>query len=111
MRLLPSTLPSSTNSVSRLRKNHNMSQKAFPIFTTKVNGVSERFDLSDPEARQRYFQAKAGKEISALRDYLKKNTFVGYLIGKKNSGKGTYSKLFMDAVGRDHLRHVAIGDI
>jgi adenylate kinase family enzyme len=41
---------------------------------------------------------------------LEKNTFVAYLLGKKNSGKGTYSKLFAEAVGVD-IGHVAVGDI
>jgi adenylate kinase family enzyme len=32
-------------------------------------------------------------------------------MGKKNSGKGTYSKLFMEAVGKEHVGHVSVGDI
>ncbi|MFA6354504.1 MAG: nucleoside monophosphate kinase [Candidatus Paceibacterota bacterium] len=83
----------------------------FPVFKTKVEGVTEKFDLNDPESRKRYFAAKAGPEIEKLKNYLKTNTFVGYLLGKKNSGKGTYSKLFMEAVGRENIGHVAVGDI
>lgn len=82
----------------------------FPVFSTKTEGTA-RFDLSDPKERGKYFFLKAGKEIKALREYLGKNTFVAYLLGKKNSGKGTYSKLFMEAIGQDHIGHVAVGDI
>ncbi|MEK9207116.1 MAG: nucleoside monophosphate kinase, partial [Patescibacteria group bacterium] len=32
-------------------------------------------------------------------------------MGKKNSGKGTYTKLFMEAVGSENIAHVSIGDI
>ncbi|MBI4054403.1 MAG: nucleoside monophosphate kinase [Candidatus Doudnabacteria bacterium] len=83
----------------------------FPVFKTKIAGVVKKFDLAGPAGRREYFEAKAGKEIAALKDYLRRNTFVGYLLGKKNSGKGTYSKLFMEAVGEEHVGHVAIGDI
>lgn len=84
---------------------------AFPLFSTKVAGVNKSFDLNDPAARKEYFAAKAGAEIAAIRSYLAAGTFVAYLVGKKNSGKGTYSKLFMEAVGADHVGHVSIGDI
>ncbi len=36
---------------------------------------------------------------------------MGILLGKKNSGKGTYIKLFMEAVGAEHIKHISIGDI
>ena len=71
----------------------------FPIFNTKTTGVVEKFDLNSPEGRAKYFQAKAGPEIEKLKKYLETKTFVAFLMGKKNSGKGTYSKLFMEAVG------------
>lgn len=83
----------------------------FPIFKTKIPGVEERFRLEDPLERRKYFEAKAGVEIEKLRDYLRENTFVAFLLGKKNSGKGTYAKLFMEAVGGDRVAHVSIGDI
>ncbi len=83
----------------------------FPVFKTKVSSHPEHYDLTDLADRKRYFEAKAGEELKKLRSYLPKNTFVGYLLGKKNSGKGTYSKLFMEALGGDHIGHVAIGDI
>ncbi|MDP3725078.1 MAG: nucleoside monophosphate kinase, partial [Nanoarchaeota archaeon] len=49
--------------------------------------------------------------IKKLQEYLKTNTFVGFLLGPKNSGKGTYSKLFKEAVGEEHVRHISVGDV
>ena len=74
----------------------------FPIVSTKIEGLNKqslllrnkKFDLSSPEGRKDYFEAKVGDEIGHLRNFLNKNTFVAYLLGKKNSGKGTYAKLF-----------------
>lgn len=83
----------------------------FPIFKTKVKGVTQTFQLDDPAERKKYFEAKAGKEIQKLRKYLEKNTFVGFLLGQKNSGKGTYSKLFKEVVDQSHVRHISVGDI
>ncbi len=82
----------------------------FPVFNTKV-GKYRKFSLEDPKERSIYFQHKAGPEIKKIKNYLKKNTFVAFLLGKKNSGKGTYSKLFMEAVGKDNVAHISIGDI
>jgi len=84
----------------------------FPVFKTKIPGVTQKFDLVDPAQRRQYFQAKAGKEIKKIQDYLANgNTFIAYLLGKKNSGKGTYTKLFMEAVGSEHIAHISVGDI
>ncbi len=83
----------------------------FPIFRTKIGGDSRRFMLEDPVERRKYFEFKAGPEIEKLRNYLRENTFVSFLLGKKNAGKGTYSKLFMEAIGGDKVAHVSIGDI
>ncbi len=88
-----------------------MKDVSFPVFQTKVPGHSERYDLGDPAERARYFSAKAGDELEKLRQYLKKNSFVAYLLGKKNSGKGTYTKLLMEALGGDRVGHVSIGDV
>ena len=55
----------------------------FPITKTKINGLTETFDLSDPKSRQKYFEAKAGKEIKKLKEFLKNNTFIAHLLGKK----------------------------
>lgn len=84
---------------------------SFPIFKTKVDGVNQKFKFEDPAERRKYFELKAGAEIEKLRDWLRQNTFVGFLLGPKNSGKGTYSKLFMEAVGEERVAHISVGDI
>ena len=71
----------------------------------------KNFDLTDFEQRQAYFEFKAGKEIKKLREYLKENTFIAYLLGKKNSGKGTYAKMFKEIVDKDRIEHFSIGDM
>jgi len=84
---------------------------SFPVFKTKIEGTPQKFSLEDPAERRKYFDVKAGPEIEKLRGYLRDNTFVGFLLGPKNSGKGTYSKLFMEAVGGDRVAHISVGDI
>lgn len=87
----------------------------FPIFKTKVSASllakGEGFDLTDFEQRQAYFEFKAGDEIKKLREYLKENTFIVYLLGKKNSGKGTYAKMFKEVIDKDRVEHLSIGDM
>ncbi len=97
--------------INNLLKEMNAYEENFPIFKTKVKGVTKRFNLSDPKERNKYFEAKAGKEIGQLKEYLKKNTFVAFLLGKKNSGKGTYSKLMKEIFGEDKIAHLSVGDI
>lgn len=85
---------------------------SFPIFKTKSEGTRETFALEDPVQRRKYFQLKAAEPIEKLREYLEKgNTFIGFLLGKKNSGKGTYAKLFAEAVGPERAAHISVGDI
>lgn len=83
----------------------------FPIFKTKLEESGKTFDLTNPKDQQEYFQLKAGKEIRKLKEFLKENTFVAYLVGKKNSGKGTYSKMFGQIVDPDAIDHFSIGDM
>jgi len=83
----------------------------FPIFKTKIDGVTKKFNLTDPKEQKKYFELKAGREIKKLREYLKENTFVAYLLGKKNSGKGTYSKMFAEVIAPDKIDHFSIGDM
>jgi adenylate kinase family enzyme len=83
----------------------------FPIFKTKSEDSSKKFDLTDFNQRAEYFEYKAGPEIKKLREYLKDNTFVAYLLGKKSSGKGTYSKMFAEVVDKDRIAHFSIGDM
>src|SRR3989344_4231425 len=82
----------------------------FPLFKTKLGG-KQKFDLTDPKDRKKYFQLKAGPEIKKLNNYLKKKTFMAFLLGKKNAGKGVYSKLFIEALGTNKVAHLSVGDI
>ena len=91
-------------------KTDSLKKFNFPIFKTRVPR-GPIFHLEDRDERSAYFNFKAGKEIKKLKGYLDKNTFMAFLIGKKNSGKGTYSKMFIEAVGSDNVAHISIGDI
>ncbi len=88
----------------------------FPVFKTKSD-VYKKFDLTDVESRQEYFEYKAGDEIKKIKEFFKKNTFIAYLIGKKSSGKGTYSKMFAEVVdpsagsGQARVASFSIGDM
>jgi len=83
----------------------------FPVFKTKTDS-DLKFDLNNPEERKKYFELKAGKEIKELREYFKNgNTFIAYLLGKKNSGKGTYSKMFAEVIDPEMIDHFSIGDM
>ena len=82
-----------------------------PLFKTKMSS-ERKFDLNNPKERGEYFNCKAGEEIKKLREYFDAgNTFVAYLLGKKNSGKGTYSKMFSEIVASDKIEHFSIGDM
>jgi adenylate kinase family enzyme len=84
----------------------------FPLFKTKVDGLDKKFDLSDIDSRKEYFLAKAGPEIEKLKKYIDEGkTFIVYLLGKKNAGKGTYTKLLMEVFGRDKIAHLSVGDL
>jgi adenylate kinase family enzyme len=82
----------------------------FPIFKTKMGG-DKKFNLADPKERAEYFNLKCGPEIERLKEYLEKNTFIAYLLGKKNSGKGTYSKMLAEVLGVDKIVHLSVGDM
>ena len=85
----------------------------FPLslYQTKVEGLETKFNLMNLEERKEYFHAKVGTEITALQEYFINNTFIAYWLGKKNSGKGTYSKLMMEIFGKDKITHISVGDI
>lgn len=83
----------------------------FPITGTKVEGLTTKFDLNSPEGREKYFQTKVPDEIEHIKNYLQERTFIAYMLGKKGSGKGTYSKLFTEAVGADKVATVSVGDL
>lgn len=83
----------------------------FPIFKTKIKGKDKKFDLSDPKQVEDYFQYKAGDEIAKIKAFLKEDSFIAYLLGKKSAGKGTYSKIFTSIFGSDKVAHISVGDI
>lgn len=83
----------------------------FPYFKTKLEGETKKFNLTDPKERAEYFELKAGEEIRKLRQYLKENTFITYLLGKKSSGKGTYAKMFAEVIDPGRIEHFSIGDM
>lgn len=91
-----------------------MKDLEFPVFSTHSpvgSGQAKKFDLNDPSQRKEYFELKCGPEIKKLKDFLQTNTFVAYLMGKKSSGKGTYSKMFAEIVAPDRVAHFSIGDM
>src|SRR3989344_6593047 len=93
-----------------------MKNLEFPIIGTRLSGgqakvISQKFDLNSPGGRKEYFEAKVGDEIEHLSKYLQNNSFIVYLLGKKNSGKGTYSKLLTEIFGEDKIAHVSVGDL
>lgn len=83
----------------------------YPVFKTKMENKDRVFNLTDPDQRRDYFYYKAGEEIEKLREYVDGNTFIVYLLGKKNSGKGTYSKMLAELLGADKLEHFSVGDM
>jgi adenylate kinase family enzyme len=87
-------------------------EKVFPLEKNKVEGVDKKFNLSDIDDRKEYFEAKIGKEIEKLNKYFSEGkTFIAYFLGKKNAGKGTYTKLLMEIFGKDKIGHISVGDI
>lgn len=96
-----------------------MASFGFPVYKSKVStklnsgkaGGLKKYNLEDPKGRKQYYTFKAGKEISDIRDYLRKGTFVAFMMGKKNSGKGTYTKLFAEQIGPERIAHISIGDV
>jgi adenylate kinase family enzyme len=82
----------------------------FPIFKTKSDKY-KKFDLTDAKQRQDYFEYKCGPEIKKLKKYLKTSTFIAYFLGKKSSGKGTYSKMLAEVVDKEKIAHFSIGDM
>lgn len=78
---------------------------------TKTKGLRRSFDLNSPQGRKAYFEAKVGDEIKHLKAYLKKDSFMAFFLGKKNAGKGTYSKLFTEIFGEEKTAHLSVGDL
>jgi adenylate kinase family enzyme len=80
------------------------------FFTTKRSDLPE-FDLESFLGRKKYFEAKAGTQILEIKEYLNKNTFIAFLLAKKGSGKGTYTKLITEIFGEDLICHISVGDV
>jgi len=83
----------------------------FPLFKTKIKGLTKKFNLTDPVDRQRYFEAKAGEEIEKLKTYFERDSFIAYLLAKKSAGKGTYAGLLQEIFGPERIAHISVGDI
>ncbi len=83
----------------------------YSVVSTKVKNGKKSFDLVDPASRKLYFNYKIGEELEYLREYLKKNTFVAYLVAPKQAGKGTYTNLLRDVVGDGYFENVSAGDV
>ncbi|PIZ46004.1 hypothetical protein COY30_00840 [Candidatus Woesebacteria bacterium CG_4_10_14_0_2_um_filter_44_9] len=83
----------------------------FPIIGTKIKNLTKKFDLTSPQTRKAYFEVKCGDEIDHIREFLKTGNFMAFLLGKKNSGKGTYSHLFTEIFGEGRVTLVSVGDV
>ena len=83
----------------------------FPIIGTKIKNLTKKFDLTSPQTRKAYFEAKCGDEIIHLKKFMEEKSFMAFLLGKKNSGKGTYSHLFTEIFGEEKVALVSVGDI
>lgn len=88
-----------------------MDKPDFPIIGTITKGVDQPFDLTNPDSLNEYFEAKVGPEIKTIKKALEKQNFIAFFVGKKNAGKGTYSKLFMNLIGENKIVHLSVGDL
>lgn len=88
-----------------------MSNLNFPIVSTKIPGVFENFDTSQPGQRQIYFRIKIGKEIEKIKTFLENHTFLALMLGKKNAGKGVYCGLLREILGEDKVAQISVGDL
>lgn len=88
-----------------------MTKINFPIIGAKTKGVNKVYDLTNPDAVADYFQAKTGKEIAIIKKALLKKNFIAFFVGKKNAGKGTYSKIFSNLIGKENIVHLSVGDL
>lgn len=84
----------------------------FPIFNSKSLSDGNIYDLGDAVSRKRYFEAKLGSKIDAVKEYLDTGGgFIGYLLAKKQAGKGTYSKMIEEILGPERYAHISAGDL
>lgn len=83
----------------------------FPLFNSRALSTGKTYDLNDAVGRREYFSDKLGSKLDDIKEFLDRNTFVGFMLAKKSAGKGTYSKMFAEIVGEDRVAHVSVGDI
>lgn len=69
------------------------------------------FDLDSFAGRHEYYEEKVGGEIEYLRDYFRTQTFLGYWLAPKQSGKGTYMNGLKEIFGADIFTHISVGDL
>jgi adenylate kinase family enzyme len=81
------------------------------VKTKTKDTEGKTYDLLDPAQRRLYFNAKIGEELELLREFLKNNTFIAYLLAPKLAGKGTYTNLLIEAVGAEYFEAVGVGDL
>lgn len=82
----------------------------FPFLKTKTN-LKRSFNLLDGKDERAYFKAKCQKQIEKLKDFVREKTFIAYLLGKKNSGKGTYAKMLAKIIDPERIFHFSVGDL
>jgi adenylate kinase family enzyme len=86
----------------------------YRVDTTWVKNKTEdrvEYDLSDPAMRRLYFNSKVGEEIEKLKNFLKRDSFIAYLLAPKMAGKGTYTAMLREILGEDLIEHISVGDI
>ncbi|HQG57970.1 MAG TPA: hypothetical protein PLX79_03285 [Candidatus Dojkabacteria bacterium] len=70
-----------------------------------------KYDLFDPAQRQLYFNAKIGDQLTSLREYVKNNSFVAYFMAPKQAGKGTYTNMLTELLGKEYIENISVGDL
>lgn len=81
----------------------------YSILPEKLNS-KHNFNLIYPEERKLYFNARVGEEITALKEFFEKNTFIGYLLAPKMAGKGTYTTMLREVFG-NIFTNIGVGDL
>ncbi|OGC68671.1 hypothetical protein A2415_02370 [candidate division WWE3 bacterium RIFOXYC1_FULL_39_7] len=83
----------------------------FDYYNSKILSNGKTYVLTDPARRRLYFEAKLGSKIDEVKEYLDHNSFVGYLLAKKQAGKGMYSKMVEEILGSERFAHISVGDV
>ncbi len=84
----------------------------FPIFNSKALSKGQAiYNLLDPVDRQKYYHDKLGQKIDEVKEYLEHGSFVGYMLAKKQAGKGVYSKMIEEILGPERFVHISVGDV